>query len=486
MQEKSNFSNPSSSGWSPKKNSSWYDENDRSLPRASDSEQALLGAALCSNSVHVFDSISDILSPSDFFYSFNQHVYSVICDLIRAGHAPDTATVIDRLKDRVDFDESHRDYLADLIRNAPSATNFRLYAESIKSKSKLRSALFVANEIQSEVRSGNPVKIADLIEKASAQFDAINQENNVKSGPKKASDVASATVDWLTDSIEKAGDLLGLPTGFNDLDKLTSGLQNSDLIIVAGRPSMGKTAFAMNIAEYATCRLNKCIVVFSIEMTAVQLMLRMICSLGNVDMMKIRNGQLSNEDWQRITASIATISQSRLYIDETPGISPSAVRLALKKVEKEEGKIDGVVVDYLQLMQIYGSKEKLSGQVSEISRSLKSIAKEFDTPVIALSQLNRSVESRVNKRPMMSDIRESGAIEQDADLILFVYRDEFYNHDTPHKGMAEIIIGKQRNGPTDTVNLIFKGKNTRFENMINSFNEEINADFGNGATNRFN
>jgi replicative DNA helicase len=259
--------------------------------------------------------------------------------------------------------------------------------------------------------------------------------------------------------------ITGLSTGYIDLDDRTSGLQRSDLVIVAGRPSMGKTAFAMNLVEHAVLKQDKPVLVFSMEMPAESLIVRMLSSIGRIDQQRLRNGQLLQEDWPRLTAAVTALKDRPLFIDDTPALSPAEVRARARRLAREHGELAMIMIDYLQLMQVPGSSEGRTNEVSEISRSLKAVAKEFKCPVVALSQLNRSLEQRPNKRPVMSDLRESGAIEQDADVIAFIYRDEVYHEDTPEKGVAEIIIGKQRNGPIGTVKLAFQREFTRFENL---------------------
>jgi replicative DNA helicase len=266
-------------------------------------------------------------------------------------------------------------------------------------------------------------------------------------------------------------DITGVPSGYDDFDELTSGLQKSDLIVVAGRPSMGKTSFAMNVAENVALKTEKPVLIFSMEMSGESLAMRMLSSLGRIDQHKVRTGKLEDDDWPRITSAVSILSRCKLLIDDTPALSPAEVRARARRVFREQGGLGLIVIDYMQLMQVPGSKENRTTEISEISRNLKSLARELDVPVIALSQLNRGLEQRADKRPIMSDLRESGAIEQDADLIVFIYRDEVYNDNSPDKGKAEIIIGKQRNGPIGKVSLTFLGKYTRFENFAqNSYN----------------
>ena len=296
-------------------------------------------------------------------------------------------------------------------------------------------------------------------------FEIAERGNRNVQGFQSIHDLSVKVIDRIDILFSQSTPVTGISMGYKDLDELTSGLQPSDLVIVAGRPAMGKTSFAMNIAEHAAIKEKKVVAVFSMEMPGEQLAMRMISSLGRIDQHHIRTGKLDDEDWPRLTSAVGILVDAAMFIDDTPALTPTELRARCRRIKRERG-LDLVVIDYLQLMQTSGNRENRATEISEISRSLKALAKEIRVPVIALSQLNRSLEQRPNKRPMMSDLRESGAIEQDADLIVFVYRDEVYNEDSPDKGTAEIIIGKQRNGPIGTVRLTFLGKYTRFENFI--------------------
>src|SRR5690606_5095496 len=307
---------------------------------------------------------------------------------------------------------------------------------------------------------------ADLLDNAERLiFQIAEQTGRNQQGFVSVKDILPAVVDRIDHLYQQESTITGLPTGWSDFDNMTSGLQNGDLVIVAARPSMGKTTFSMNIAENVALKVQQPVAVFSMEMPADQLALRMLSSLGRIEMQRVRTGKLQDEDWPRLTSALNLLSQAKLFIDDTPALSPTEMRARARRLKREHG-LGLSVVDYLQLMQVPGFKENRTAEISEISRSLKSMAKELGVPVIALSQLNRSLEQRPNKRPVMSDLRESGAIEQDADIIVFIYRDEVYHDDSPEKGIAEIIIGKQRNGPIGTVKLTFLGKYTRFENYI--------------------
>src|SRR3989338_10622013 len=307
-----------------------------------------------------------------------------------------------------------------------------------------------------------------LLDHAEQLVYKISEHQQRGAGPVSISSILAKATDRLDYLYHTKGALTGIPTGFSDFDHLTSGLQPGDMIVIAGRPSMGKTSFAMNIAEFAAIKQEKPVMVFSMEMPAEQLALRMISSLGRIDQHKVRTGQLADADWPRVASAVSMLSESKLYIDDTPALSPLELRTRARRVARKHGGLSLIVIDYLQLMTSPGSRENRTNEISEISRSLKGIAKEFNVPVIALSQLNRGLEQRTDKRPVMSDLRESGAIEQDADVIAFIYRDEVYNEDSPHKRTAEIIIRKQRNGPIGDFRLTFLGQYTRFENFASN------------------
>ncbi len=356
------------------------------------------------------------------------------------------------------------DYISQLVSNTPSAANVKAYAEIVREKSILRQLIDVGAEITSGVFSSDGRDSRELLEDAERQVFAIaDQGMRSTAGFVSVQDTIKEAIEKIQELHEFEGEITGTPTGFKDFDKLTAGLQDSDLIIVAGRPAMGKTTLAMNIAESAAIKNNVPVAIFSMEMSALQLVMRLFSSLGQIDQTRLRTGNLDELDWPKLTSAMNLLHKSKIFIDETPALSPSELRARARRLKREHN-IGMIVVDYLQLMSVPGSKENRATEIAEISRSLKAIAKELHLPVIALSQLNRALEQRPNKRPIMADLRESGAIEQDADLIVFIYRDEVYNEDTPDKGKAEIIIGKHRNGPTDTVALTFQGQWLRFVN----------------------
>ena len=372
------------------------------------------------------------------------------------------------------------EYLGELVNNTPSSANTKAYAEIIRERAILRKLIQAANTISENSFNPEGRDSVELVDLAEQQVFKIADERPKQGGPQPVNPLLDSALGKIDELFNAKGNITGLTTGFKDLDAKTSGMQKSDLVIVAGRPSMGKTSFAMNLVENALLNDNKPILVFSLEMPADSLIIRMLSSLGKIDQTRMRNGQLEEDDWPKLTAAAKKIKDKPLFIDDTPGISPMEMRSRARRIWMEHGQIGMIMVDYLQLRQIKGFTEGRTGEISEISRALKIMARDFECPVIALSQLNRSLEQRPNKRPVMSDLRESGAIEQDADVIMFVYRDEVYNEDTEHKGMAELIIGKQRNGPIGTVNLSFLGKYTRFENYMP--NIEMQPGYGSPAS----
>ncbi|HET6592240.1 MAG TPA: replicative DNA helicase [Xanthomonadales bacterium] len=440
-------------------------ENLKVPPHSIEGEQAVLGGLLLSP--RAFDQVADVVTEIDFYREDHRLIFRAIGQLNEKGRPCDAVTVTEwfeshGLVDQVDGGG----YISQLASNTPSAANVRAYAEIVREKSILRQLVDVGSEITSGVFSQDGRDSRELLEEAERKVFAIaDQDLRLRAG---ASFVTIQTaikeaIEKLDELAKHEGDITGTPTGFKDLDEKTAGLQDSDLIIVAGRPSMGKTTLAMNIAENAAIKHEKPVAIFSMEMSAQQLVRRMFSSLGQIDQNKLRTGNLDDLDWPKLTSAMNLLHKSRIFIDETPSLSPAELRARARRLKREHD-IGLIVVDYLQLMAVPGTRENRATEIAEISRSLKAIAKELQLPVIALSQLNRALEQRPNKRPVMADLRESGSIEQDADLIVFIYRDEVYNEDTPEKGKAEIIIGKHRNGPTGTVMLTFQGHWLRFLN----------------------
>ncbi len=433
-------------------------------PHSIDAEQSVLGGLMLAPDA--LDRVADRLAEQDFYRKDHRLIWRAINELANKGMPCDAVTLGDW------FDTNGlaemaggAGYLIELANNTPSAANITAYAEIVREKSVLRQLIDAGTSITEDGYRPQGQSVQEVLENAEQRVFHIAESG--ARGKKDSVSMREAVKDafrLLSERYENRGQLTGITTGFTDLDNLTSGLQPSDLIIVAARPSMGKTAFALNIAETAALRNKKPVAVFSMEMSSSQLAFRLISSVGRIHQQRLRNGDLEEEDWPRVSNAISILSEAKIFIDDTPSLSPVELRSRSRRLHREHGGLGLIVVDYLQLMQVPGSKENRATEISEISRSLKGLAKELNVPVVALSQLNRSLEQRADKRPMMSDLRESGAIEQDADVIMFIYRDEYYNKETQDKGMAEIIIGKQRNGPTDTCKLTFLGQYTKFEN----------------------
>ena len=432
-------------------------------PQSIEAEQSVLGGLMIDNGA--WDQVAEILSEEDFYRRDHRLIFSAIVHLAEAGDPFDAVTVSEWLGNRNELERvGGLSYLGTLSKNTPTAANIKAYAEIVRERSILRQLARVATEIGNTAYSPEGRDSTELLDNAEKLvFQIAEQGSRGKESYSKIKDLLVKAVDRIDTLFHQDEPYTGIPTGYTKFDDLTSGLQSSDLIIIAGRPSMGKTSFAMNIAEHAAIKSNQPVAVFSMEMPGEQLAMRMMSSLGRIDQHKIRTGKLDDDDWPRLTSAVGILAEATILIDDTPALSPAELRAKARRIKREHG-LGMIVVDYLQLMQVSGYKENRTNEISEISRSLKSLAKELKVPVIALSQLNRGLEQRPNKRPVMSDLRESGAIEQDADLIVFIYRDEVYNEDSPDKGTAEIIIGKQRNGPIGTVKLTFLGRYTRFEN----------------------
>jgi replicative DNA helicase len=375
--------------------------------------------------------------------------------------------VLDSLKTSMTLDDAGGEtYLFELAHNTPSVANISAYADIVREKSVQRQLIAVAGDIADSAYHPGQRDLTELLDFAETRVFAIAEQTATEGGPEAIKSILVRTVEKIDTLYHSGSAITGQATGLSDLDELTSGLQPSDLIIVAGRPSMGKTTLAMNMAEHVAIQGGKPVLVFSMEMPADSLAMRMMSSLGRIDQHRLRTGKLDDNDWPRVTSAVHMLSEASLFMDDTPALSPTELRARARRLVKEHGPLGLIVVDYLQLMKVTGFKaENRTAEISEISRSLKALAKELHVPVIALSQLNRSLEQRHDKRPVMSDLRESGAIEQDADLICFIYRDEVYHEDSPDKGCAEIIIAKQRNGPIGKVRVAFLGQYTRFEDL---------------------
>ena len=437
-------------------------------PFSIEAEQAVLGGLMLDNMG--WDKVADIITEEDFYRRDHRLIFSAIASLANAGQPCDAVTLSEWLDKQNELDNvGGLSYLGSLANNTPTAANIKAYAEIVRERAVLRNLINVANDISTTAYNPEGRTSQEVLEVAEQRvFEIADKGARGQSGFKGMKTLLTKAVDTIDKLFQLDSPITGVPTGFKDFDEQTAGLQNSDLIIVAGRPSMGKTTFAMNVVENAAIKHQVPVAVFSMEMPGEQLAMRMMSSLGHIDQHKIRTGKLGDEDWPRLTSAVGILSEAKIYIDDTPALSPSEVRARARRIAREHG-LGLIVIDYLQLMQgsPNASRENRATEISEISRSLKALAKELNVPVVALSQLNRSLEQRPNKRPVMSDLRESGAIEQDADVIVFIYRDEVYHEDSNDKGTAEIIVGKQRNGPIGTTRLTFLGQYTRFENFIN-------------------
>jgi len=434
-------------------------------PHSIEAEQSVIGGLMLDNSA--FERVLDAVSDGDFYRHDHRLIFRAISHLAERNQPFDVLTLSEQLESQGQLEQvGGMVYLGELARNIPSVANIRAYAQIIRERATLRQLIGVSQEIADSAYQPQGRRSEEVLEEAERLIFQIAEDRPKSGGPLAINEILSRALDRI-DSLYEAGDsITGLSTGFVDLDNQTSGLQAADLIVVAGRPSMGKTTFAMNMVENALLRTDKSVLVFSLEMPAEALVIRMFASLGRIDQTRVRAGRLDDDDWPRLTSAVNLLKDRKLFIDDTAGISPSAMRARARRLVREHGELALIMVDYLQLMQIpgYGGDNRVN-EISEISRSLKALAKEFSCPVIALSQLNRALEQRPNKRPQNSDLRESGAIEQDADIVMFVYRDEVYHPDSEDKGIAEIIIGKQRNGPIGTVRLAFLGKYSRFDNL---------------------
>ena len=460
------------------------------LPHSIEAEQAVLGGLMLKNDA--FDSIAEVLADSDFYSKDHQLIFNAMHSLSADGQPFDPITLSEFLQNNNDLSAvGGAEYLVDLAHSTPSSANIKAYTQIVLERSIVRQLIGAASDI---VRKGyNPLgwDSSKLLAEAESRLQEIIENRPKKGGFKEVNTLIKEAVERLDELFKNDADITGLSTGFSDLDAMTSGWQKSDLIIIAGRPSMGKTAFAMNMVEHATLHQNRPVLVFSLEMPASSLVMRMLSSIGKIDATRMRSGNLVEDDWPRLSSAAQRLKDRPLFIDDSAGITTLEMRNRIKQFTRErvdqlraqwhqehgadtpadtealyeQAQPGMIMVDYLQLMSGTNSTEGRVQEISQISRELKGLAREYECPMIALSQLSRNVEQRPNKRPVNADLRESGAIEQDADVIAFIYRDEVYNEDSPDKGTAEIILGKQRNGPIGTCRLMFMGKYTRFENL---------------------
>jgi replicative DNA helicase len=434
-------------------------------PHSVEAEQAVIGGLLIDT--QAWDQVGDLITAEDFYRPDHQLIFGALAELIAHGKPADVVTASGQLErsGRLE-DAGGLGYLGTLARDTPTAANVRAYAEIVRERSLLRRLISAGRTITAAALANDGRAARDLVDEAEKQvFQIAEQSTGRRDGAVKVSALLPQLIDKIDAWHSDPTSMRGLPTGFADFDRKTGGLRPGDLVIVAGRPSMGKTTLAMNIAEYAAVNpgTRSSVAIFSMEMPAEQLLTRMLSSIGGVPLNGIRSGQISDEDWVRVTAATSQLAEAKIFIDESPSLTPTELRARARRVAREHG-LDLVVVDYLQLMQVPGTKENRATEIAEISRGLKALAKELQVPVIALSQLNRGVEQRTEKKPVMSDLRESGAIEQDADMILLIYREEVYDKNTPKRGIAEIDLAKHRNGEIGMFMLTFQGQYSRFAN----------------------
>ncbi len=444
-------------------------------PHSIEAEQSVLGGLMLD--ADAWDKVSEQVVKDDFYSRSHKMIFDAMHKLVESGQPIDLITVSEQLEVQDELEDAGGfAYLGEIAKNTPSASNILSYAEIVRERAVVREMIRVAHDIADAGYNPEGRDSSALLDLAETKvFKIAEQRTNANEGPEGIKTILEKTVDKIEELYNNPHNgVTGVSSGFIDLDKMTAGFQSGDLIIVAARPSMGKTTFAMNLCEQAAMHEDKPALIFSLEMPSEQIMMRMLASLGRVDQTKIRTGQLDDDDWARVSSTMGImLEQGKMYIDDASGLTPTEVRSRARRIAREYGGLSMIMVDYLQLMQVPALADNRTLEIAEISRSLKALAKELEIPVIALSQLNRSLEQRADKRPVNSDLRESGSIEQDADLIMFIYRDEVYNDDSEHKGTAEIIIGKQRNGPIGRVRLAFHGQFSRFDNYAGpQFEEE--------------
>ena len=444
-------------------------------PHSLEAEQSVLGGLMLDN--EKWDVVAEKVVAKDFYSRPHRIIFEGAAALLEAGNPLDLITLSEHLENADQLEDvGGFAYLAELAKNTPSAANILAYAEIVRERALIRDMISVANEIADAGYDPQGRDSEELLDMAESKVFAIaEQRTSENEGPQNVEGILEKTLERIEILYQTPQDgVTGVTTGFTDLNKKTAGLQGSDLIIVAARPSMGKTTFAMNLCENAAMAEEKPVLIFSLEMPSEQIMMRMLASLARVDQTKIRTGQLDDEDWARVSSAMGKMLEKKnMYIDDSSGLTPTEVRSRARRIARDHGGLSLIMIDYLQLMRVPSLQDNRTLEIAEISRSLKALAKELNVPVVALSQLNRSLEQRADKRPVNSDLRESGAIEQDADLIMFIYRDEVYHEDSALKGIAEIILGKQRNGPIGTVRLTFQGQFSRFDNYAGpAFDDE--------------
>lgn len=444
-------------------------------PHSLEAEQSVLGGLMLEETA--WDRAAEIVSESDFYRRDHRLIFRAIAILAEENKPRDALTVSETLNRLGELEEAGGiAYLGEIVKNTASAANIGAYSEIVRERSVLRQLIRVSYEVSDAAYQPQGSTSGEILDEAERKIFAIAEQQQKGSGPQPIRPLLAQTVHRIEQLYSSSDPLTGLSSGFTKLDEMTAGLQKGDLVIVAARPSMGKTTFAMNLVENVLLG-GAPVLVFSMEMPADSLVMRTLSSLGRIDQTRVRSGKLEEEDWPRLSSTMAMLNEQKLFIDDTGGLSPTEVRARARRVARENGGALGLImVDYLQLMRVPGLESNRVNEISEISRSLKGLAKEMNCPVVALSQLNRSLEQRPNKRPVMSDLRESGAIEQDADVIMFIYRDEVYNPESEDKGTAEIIIGKQRNGPIGKVRLAFLGKYLRFEDLAPEYYRDRRED----------
>lgn len=441
----------------------------RTPPHSVEAEQSVLGSLMLDE--RAWESVAETLQDNDFYRHDHRLIFRAVQHLVAQEQPIDVVTVAEELEERGQLEKAGGPaYLSRLVDMTPSIDNCAAYAEIVRERSQQRRLIEAATDIMQRAYETEGESSLTLISDAEKAIALIAEGSRKDGGPQAVGPILKNTLETLERMFEQPDGLTGLTTGFTEIDARTSGLQKADLVIVAARPSMGKTTYSMNLVENALLATKRPCLVFSMEMPSESIVMRMLSSIGRIDQTRIRSGKLIDEDWPKLSAAVNLLKDLPLYIDDTPALTPQEMRARARKVYRENNNdLAMIMVDYLQLMRVSGKSEGRTQEISEISRTLKAIAKEFNCPMVALSQLNRSLEQRPNKRPVMSDLRESGAIEQDADIIQFIYRDEVYNEDSPDKGVAEIITGKHRNGPIGIDRLAFIGKYTRFENLARGY-----------------
>ncbi|UZK04479.1 replicative DNA helicase [Venatoribacter cucullus] len=450
-------------------NSDQQTASQRTPPHSVEAEQSVLGSLMLDE--RAWETVAETLQDNDFYRHDHRLIFRAIQHLVAQEQPIDVVTVSEELEERAQLEKAGGPgYLSRLVDMTPSIDNCAAYAEIVRERSQQRRLIEAATDIMQRAYETEGESSLTLISDAEKAIALIAEGSRKDGGPQAVGPILKNTLETLERMFEQPDGLTGLTTGFTEIDARTSGLQKADLVIVAARPSMGKTTYSMNLVENALLATKRPCLVFSMEMPSESIVMRMLSSIGKIDQTRIRSGKLIDEDWPKLSAAVNLLKDLPLYIDDTPALTPQEMRARARKVYRENNNdLAMIMVDYLQLMRVSGKSEGRTQEISEISRTLKAIAKEFNCPMVALSQLNRSLEQRPNKRPVMSDLRESGAIEQDADIIQFIYRDEVYNEDSPDKGVAEIITGKHRNGPIGIDRLAFIGKYTRFENLARGY-----------------